>query len=36
MAYNLGIKDTPFNDTHELHLPKGSEILFKPDLQTID
>ena len=36
MAYNMKIKDTPFNDTHELPLPKMPEIPFKPDLQTID
>lgn len=36
MAYNMKIKDTPFNDTHELPLPKMSEIPFKPDFQTID
>jgi hypothetical protein len=36
MAYNLKIKNTPFNDTHELPLPKGSKMLFKPDFQTVD
>lgn len=36
MAYNMKIKDTPFNDTHELPLPQMPEIPFKPDLQTID
>ncbi|WP_170134432.1 hypothetical protein [Desulfobacter hydrogenophilus] len=36
MAYNMKIKDTSFDDTHELPLPKMSEIPFKPDLQTID
>jgi hypothetical protein len=36
MAYNLRIKDTPFNETHELFLPKGSGIPCKPDLQTVD
>ncbi len=35
-AYNMKIKDTPFNGTHELPLPKMPEIPFKPDLQTID
>ena len=36
MAYNMKLKDTPFNDTHELPLPKMPEIPFKPDLATIN
>nr|WP_320192333.1 ribonuclease H-like domain-containing protein [uncultured Desulfobacter sp.] len=35
-AYNMKIKNTPFNATHELPLPKMPQIPFKPDLQTID
>ena len=36
MAYNMKIKDTPFNGTHQLPLPKMPEIPFQPDLATID
>lgn len=36
MAYNMKIKDTPFNFTHELSMPKAPMIPFKPDLVTID
>jgi hypothetical protein len=36
MAYNMKLKDTPFNGTHALPLPRMPEIPFKPDLDTID
>lgn len=36
MAYNMKLKDTPFNSTHALPLPRMPEIPFKPDLKTID
>ena len=36
MAYNMKIKDTPFNKSHQLPLPIVPEIPFKPDLITID
>lgn len=36
MAYNMKLKNTPFNGTHQLPLPKMPDIPFKPHLQTID
>jgi len=36
IAYNMKIEDTPFYQTNELQLPQAPEILFKPDLETID
>ncbi|MFO7752734.1 MAG: ribonuclease H-like domain-containing protein [Desulfobacteraceae bacterium] len=36
MAYNMKIKDTPFNRTHEFSLPEIPAIPFQPDLATID
>ena len=35
-AYNMKLKDTPFNATHALPTPKIPEIPFRPDLETID
>nr|WP_319393717.1 ribonuclease H-like domain-containing protein [uncultured Desulfobacter sp.] len=35
-AYNMKLKETPFNGTHTLPLPNIPEIPFKPDLETID
>ena len=35
-AYNMKLKETPFNATHVLPMPRIPEIPFKPDLKTID
>jgi hypothetical protein len=36
LAYNLKLKGTPFEDFHQLPLPKSLEIPFKADLETIE
>jgi hypothetical protein len=36
LAYNLKLKGTPFEDSHQLPLPKSPEIPFKVDLETIE
>ena len=36
MAYNLKLKDTPFQGTHDLPLPTTPEIPFKADLAMAD
>jgi uncharacterized protein len=36
MSYNLKLKDTPFQGTHDLPQPISSEIPFKADLATVD
>jgi len=36
MAYNLKLKDTPFQGTHDLPLPITPEIPFKADLAAVD
>jgi uncharacterized protein len=36
LSYNLKLKGTPFNETHQLDFPSSPEIPFKADLKTID
>ena len=36
MAYNLKLKETPFEVTHELELPVRPEIPFKPDMRVVE
>jgi len=36
MAYNLNLRETPFQDSHELPLPVLPEISFKGHLDTIE
>jgi uncharacterized protein YprB with RNaseH-like and TPR domain len=36
LSYNLKLKETPFNESHQLDLPLSPEIPFQADLQTID
>jgi len=36
MAYNLRLKDTPFQESHDLSLPVAPEIPFRADLATVD
>jgi hypothetical protein len=35
-SYNLKLKETPFNESHQLALPSSPEIPFQADLQAID
>ena len=36
MAYNLKLRDTPFQGAHDVPLPITPEIPFKADLATVD
>ena len=36
LSYNLKLKETPFNESHQLDLPSSPEIPFKADLETIE
>ena len=36
LSYNLKLKETPFNESHQLDLPSSPEIPFNPDLETIE
>jgi uncharacterized protein len=36
LAYNLKLRETPFNESHRLDLPSSPEIPFKADLKTIE
>ena len=36
LSYNLKLKQTPFNESHQLDLPSSPEIPFKADLETIE
>ena len=36
LSYNLKLKETPFNESHQLELPLYPEIPFKADLETIE
>jgi uncharacterized protein len=36
LSYNLKLKETPFNESHQLALPSSPKIPFQADLQTID
>jgi hypothetical protein len=36
LSYNLKLKETPFNKSHQLNLPSSPEIPFKADLETIE
>jgi hypothetical protein len=36
LSYNLKLKETPFNESHQLAVPSSPEIPFKADLETID
>ena len=36
MAFNLRLKDTPFQGIHDIPLPELPEILLKADLATVD
>ena len=36
LSYNLKLKETPFNETHQLTLPSSPEIPFQADLETIE
>jgi hypothetical protein len=36
LSYNLKLKETPFNESHQLELPSSPEIPFKADLETTD
>ena len=36
LSYNLKLKETPFNESHQLDLPSSPENPFKADLETID
>jgi len=36
MAYNLKLKGTPFEMTHQLELPDRPEIPFKPDMGVVE
>ncbi len=36
LSYNLKLKETPFNESHQLDLPPYPEISFKADLETIE
>ena len=36
LSYNLKLKETPFNESHQLTLPSSPKIPFQADLQTID
>lgn len=36
LSYNLKLKETPFNETHQLPMPSSPEIPFQADLETIE
>ena len=36
IAYNMKLKNTPFAETHELHLPESPQIPFHSDPNTIE
>ncbi len=36
LSYNLKLRETPFNETHQLALPPMPEIPFRADLETIE
>jgi uncharacterized protein YprB with RNaseH-like and TPR domain len=36
LSYNLKLKETPFNESHQLVLPPSPEIPFQADLKTIE
>ena len=36
LSYNLKLKETPFNESHQLAVPSSPRIPFQADLQTID
>jgi len=36
LSYNLKLRETPFNETHQLGLPSSPEIPFRADLETIE
>ena len=36
LSYNLKLKETPFNESHQLALPSSPEISLKADLQMIE
>lgn len=36
LSYNLKLKETPFNETHQLPLPSSPEVPFQADLETIE
>jgi uncharacterized protein len=36
LSYNLKLKETPFNESHQLAAPSSPEIPFKADLETIE
>jgi hypothetical protein len=36
LSYNLKLRETPFNESHQLDLPSSPEIPFNADLETIE
>jgi RNase_H superfamily len=36
LSYNLKLRETPFNESHQLDLPSSPDIPFKADLKTIE
>ena len=36
LSYNLKLRETPFNETHQLDLASSPEIPFNADLETIE
>jgi hypothetical protein len=36
LSYNLKLKETPFNESHQLDHPSSPEIPFQADLETIE